>query len=245
MARFAPLPSVGGMDLKHVNPQPPATPRPLFLREAARTFRTTGAVAPSSRHLADRLAAPMWPSSMVRRPAAVLEVGAGTGPVTRALAALTGPADRLDAVEINPRFVEILSGSLRTDPVLAPAADRIRILSGSITEMRLDRDYDVIVSCLPFTNFAPDLVRSILDRYLSVLVPGGHLTFFAYLGTHALRTAFSSRTEAARHREVGAVLDTFARQHGGRQSVVWRNLPPARVWHLRTPEQPGRYAEAA
>ncbi|MFE9117855.1 class I SAM-dependent methyltransferase [Streptomyces sp. NPDC007172] len=242
------------MDLTHVNPQPAAAPeaavhrpatRPAFLREAARTFGTTGAVAPSSRHLADRLAAPMWPSAMVRRPAAVLEVGAGTGPVTRALAALTGPADRLDAVEINPRFVRVLRDALRTDPVMAAAADRIRILSGSITELRLDREYDVIVSCLPFTNFQPEQVRLILDRYLSVLVPGGHLTFFAYLGTHVVRTTFSSRAEAARHREVTAVINEFARRHGGRQSVVWRNLPPARVWHLRIPERSGRRADAA
>ncbi|MEV0278950.1 methyltransferase domain-containing protein [Streptomyces sp. NPDC050610] len=233
-------------------PRPPAETaaprsgaRPGFLREAARTFRATGAVAPSSRHLADRLAAPVRQSVMARRrPTAILEVGAGTGPVTRALAALSGPADRLDAVEINPRFVQVLSDSLRTDPVLAAAADRIRILPGSITTMRFDRDYDVIVSCLPFANFEPDQVRSILSRYLSVLVPGGHLTFFSYLGTHAVRTAFSSRAESARHREAGAVLGEFARRHGGRQSVVWRNLPPARVWHLRAPERPARRADA-
>ncbi len=181
----------------------------------------------------------MWPSARGRRPASVLEVGAGTGPVTRALAALSGPGDRLDAVEINPRFVRVLSESLRTDPVMAAAADRIRILSGSITELRLDREYDAIVSCLPFTNFEPDEVRAILARYLSVLVPGGHLTFFAYLGTGAIRAAFSSRREAARHREAVAVLEELARRHGGRQTVVWRNLPPARVWHLRAPRLPG------
>ncbi|MFE9117859.1 hypothetical protein [Streptomyces sp. NPDC007172] len=39
------------------------------------------------------------------------------------------------------------------------AADRIRILSGSITEVPLDREYDVIVSCLSFTNSQPEQVR--------------------------------------------------------------------------------------
>ncbi|MBO0656096.1 methyltransferase domain-containing protein [Streptomyces triculaminicus] len=236
------------MDLKQANsrsPQPTSAPWPAFLREAARTFRTTGAVAPSSRRLAERLAAPLAATGGPRRPLAVLEAGAGTGPVTRVLAGAVGPADRLDVVEINPRFVEILHGALRTDPALSAAADRIRIIPESITEMRVDHGYDVIVSCLPFTNFEPEQVRTILDRYLSVLVPGGHLTFFAYLGTHATRSLVGGRGEAARHREVTDLLEDFTRRHAGRASVVWRNLPPARVWHLRVPRHAARAADAA
>ncbi|MBZ6477480.1 class I SAM-dependent methyltransferase [Streptomyces griseocarneus] len=231
------------MDLKQANcvPLPQNSAAGLaFLREAARTFRTTGAVAPSSRRLAERLAAPLAPTCRPRRPAAVLEVGAGTGPVTRVLAGAVGPADRLDVVEINPRFVEILDGALRTDPALSAAADRIRLIPESITDLRIDHGYDVIVSCLPFTNFDPEEVRAILDRYLSVLVPGGHLTFFAYLGTHATRSLLSGRRETARHREVTCLLHDFTRRHSGRASVVWRNLPPARVWHLRAPRPAAR-----
>lgn len=247
MVRPARAPSFMVMDLTQAN-STPAQPRSAaglaFLREATRTFRTTGAIAPSSRQLAERLAAPLAPASRLRRPTAVLEVGAGTGPVTRVLAGAVGPADRLDVVEINPRFVEILHGALRTDPAMSAASDRIRIIPESITEMRIDHSYDVIVSCLPFTNFEPDTVKAILDRYLSVLVPGGHLTFFGYLGTHATRSLLSSRKESARHREVNDLLHEFTRRYASRHSVVWRNIPPARVWHVRAPEHATR-ADAA
>lgn len=205
-----------------------------FLREAVHSFRTTGAIAPSSRHLAARLAAPLRPGG-VRGPTRVLEVGAGTGPVTRELAGLLGPADRLDVVEINPRFVDVLERGLRTDRVLATAADRIRIIPKSITDVDLEPRYDVIVSCLPFTNFAPRQVGAILDQYLAALVPGGTLTYFGYLGTQAARRLFDSRAEAARHREVAAVLAEYAERYGSGSSTVWANVPPARVWTLRAP----------
>jgi phospholipid N-methyltransferase len=236
------------MDLTHA-PGKPSTDlgfpyragRLAFLREAARTFRTTGAVAPSSGPLAARLAAPLaLARAELGGPVSVLEVGAGTGPVTRTLASRLGPADRLDVVEINPRFVDILHDALRTDPALSAASDRIRIIADSITEAGLDRRYDVIVSCLPFANFASYEVRSILDRYFSVLEPGGHLTYFAYLGTRATRALVSDRAEAARHREAAAVLADFTARYGVDDGLVLRNLPPARVRHLRAPGPLGR-----
>ncbi|MYT30904.1 MULTISPECIES: class I SAM-dependent methyltransferase [unclassified Streptomyces] len=210
-----------------------------FLREATRSMYTTGAVAPSGSPLARRLAEPL-PAPSGRSPLRVLEVGAGTGTVTRALAERLGPGDRLDTVELNPRFVQMLTEALRTDPALAAASERIRIIPKSICHTPLPvNSYDVIVSCLPFMNFAPDMVRSLMERYMAALVPGGHLTFFGYLGTLSLRTLFAQRTEAARYRAVAAVLAEFSARYGDRDggSVEWRNLPPARVSHLRAPQR--------
>jgi phospholipid N-methyltransferase len=204
-----------------------------FVREAVRDFRTTGAVAPSSRQLATRLAAP-FARSRAAHPATVLEVGAGTGSVTRALARLLRPADRLDVVEVNPRFVGVLRQALLLDPVLAGVGDQVRVVPGSITEVRLDCRYDAIVSCLPFANFDPAEVRTILDRYVASLLPGGHLTYFGYLGTRVADTVLGNPT-AVRHRQVRAVLAEFDQRYGVGHSHVWVNLPPARVRHLQVP----------
>ncbi|HEY0357705.1 MAG TPA: methyltransferase domain-containing protein [Mycobacteriales bacterium] len=198
-----------------------------FAREAVRTLRATGAIAPSSRHLADRLAA----SLVVTHPATVLEVGAGTGAVTRALAARLGPADRLDAVEVNPWFADALTTALTDDPVLAAVADRVRVIPQSITAMPLDRRYDVIISGLPFMNFTPAEVRAILDRYLTALVPGGELLLYGYVGTQTARGLLSRRDDDAVHR----LLADFEDRYGYDRAVVWRNLPPARVRYLRAP----------
>lgn len=205
-----------------------------FSREAFRSFHTTGAFAPSSRHLAARLAEPLAPPDQ-RHPARVLEVGAGSGVVTRALARRLGPADRLDVVEINPHFVRMLSAALETDLALSSASDRIRLHERSILDAELEPRYDVVVSGLPFTNFDPVLVRSLLQRHVDLLVPGGDLTFFGYLGTQRARSAFSGRAEARRHRGAIAVEREFSDRYGVGRSTVWRNLPPAHVWHLRAP----------
>ncbi|CAM3074472.1 methyltransferase domain-containing protein [Saccharomonospora xinjiangensis] len=226
------------METTHTTSATPAS-RLAFLREASRTQRTTGAIAPSSARLAARLAEPLaLERRRSRRRLSVLEVGAGTGSVTRTLARLSRQGDRLDVVELNPRFVDLLGRAMVTDPVLSTAPGDIRLLAGSITELELGGRYDVIVSCLPFANFEPGQVREIMDRYLSLLVPGGRLSYFRYLGARALRTVLPGRAEAVRYRSVATLLAGFESRYGAGGSVVWGNLPPARVVHLRSARIP-------
>lgn len=207
--------------------------RRLFLAEMLRTFHTTGAVTPSGRHLADALAAPL--AQRTGRPRTVLEVGAGTGAVSRVLADLLGPEDTLDLVETNPRFTRLLAAGLRDDPRLAAHGDRISLIAGPVEQLDPRARYDVIVSGLPFANFRPDEVSELLARYLAALRPGGHLTYFGYRGTARLRALLGTSRSLARHSGVTHVLDTFQQTHGADCRTVWGNVPPARVWHVRTP----------
>ncbi len=74
-----------------------------FFRQFRTQFQTTGSIVPSSRHLARamtrQIAAP-------RGPARILEVGPGTGAVTRRILKLLQKDDRLDLVELNESFAE-------------------------------------------------------------------------------------------------------------------------------------------
>ncbi|MFJ7243954.1 class I SAM-dependent methyltransferase [Kitasatospora sp. NPDC098652] len=223
----------------------------LFLAEALRTFHDTGALAPSGPALVNALVVPA--TSRPNRPISVLEVGAGTGVVTRRLAQVLRPGDRLHVVEANPRFAD----RLREDPVLAarrpgvglrlstcrveelpeasaPAGPEIGGGAGPGPGLAGER-YDVIVSGLPFTNFEPALVRRILDLYLRLLAPGGELTYFGYLGTTTARTLTSGPRRGARHRAVVRLLRRFEATYGLGERTVWRNLPPARAYLLRSP----------
>ncbi|MDH6707712.1 phosphatidylethanolamine/phosphatidyl-N-methylethanolamine N-methyltransferase [Kitasatospora sp. MAA19] len=270
-------------------PPPPSSPsggdRLLFLAEALRTFHDTGALAPSGAELVNALVVPV--TSRPNRPISVLEVGAGTGVVTRRLAQVLRPGDRLHVVEANPRFAD----RLREDPALAarhpgialrlsacrveelpqcrPAAptapDGIGRAAGTgpgggarATDTTDEADatdatdttdttdeaneaneanerYDVIVSGLPFTNFEPAQVRHLLDLYLRLLMPGGELTYFGYLGTTTARTLTSGPRQGARHRAVVRLLRQFEATYGLGERTVWHNLPPARAYLLRTP----------
>ncbi|MFC9507782.1 class I SAM-dependent methyltransferase [Streptomyces sp. NPDC057002] len=204
-----------------------------FLTEAARDPRTTGAVAPSGRALARALTEPV--RTLAPRPLTVLEVGAGTGAVTRALIHRLSPGSRLDVVEANPRFADRLRRLVDTHPRLAGEPERVRVHRSYVEDLPGAGRYDVIVAGLPLTNFTPDRTDAIMARCLELLHPGGTLTYFAYLGTGQARTLLSSRAEARRHHAVQEVMAGYQHRYATGRWSVWANLPPARVWQLRSP----------
>ena len=83
-----------------------------FLGEAIKNYRQTGAVAPSSRRLAQSMVSHLDDHSGPRR---ILEVGSGTGAFTRHILDGMRDGDRLDAVEISDSFAAALEAD-----VLAP-----------------------------------------------------------------------------------------------------------------------------
>jgi phospholipid N-methyltransferase len=205
----------------------------MFLIEAARDLRTTGAVAPSGKALARALTDPLRAGAP--RPLAVLEAGAGTGAVTRALIPRLPRGSRLDIVEANPRFATKLCHLVATHPHLAGRPGQATVHQTYVEDLSPDQRYDVIVSGLPLTNFTSVQVERIMARYMEMLHPGGTLTYFAYLGTRAARALAASRAEARRHAAVDEVMAAYQRSYATGRWTVWANLPPAHVWHLQRP----------
>nr|WP_240979583.1 methyltransferase [Streptomyces sp. HNM0574] len=194
----------------------------MFLREFARTRRDTGAIAPSSPWLAKALTRYVVPTP--GSPRAVLEVGPGTGAVTRHVRAALDPLDSLELVEANPRFAALLERRYATDP-------QVRLRTGQVQQQELGT-YDTIVCGLPFANFDATTVEQIFRHLLSALRPAGTLSFFAYSGMRPLRRMFTTGAE------LGTVLDTQAAveraldAHQFRRETVLCNIPPAHVHHL-------------
>ncbi|MEU4876606.1 methyltransferase domain-containing protein [Streptomyces sp. NPDC021608] len=213
----------------------------MFLIEAARDLRTTGAIAPSGEALSRALTEPV--RAQASRPLAVLEAGAGTGPVTRALIPRLSRGGRLDIVEANPRFAARLRHLAATHPDLVHAPGRVNVHETLVERLDTGRRYDVIVSGLPLTNFAPAQVERIMARFMDLLHPGGTLTYFAYVGTRRARALTASRAEARRHAAVDEVMAAYQRAYATGRWTVWANLPPAHVWHLRRPVASAEPAE--
>ncbi|MCX5263329.1 class I SAM-dependent methyltransferase [Streptomyces sp. NBC_00199] len=205
----------------------------MFLIEAARDLRTTGAIAPSGKALARALTDPV--RAQAPRPLAVLEAGAGTGAVTRTLIPDLPRASRLDIVEANPRFAARLRRLVTTHPDLAARPAQVNVHQTYVEQLDSDQRYDVIVSGLPLTNFPPVQVERIMARYMELLHPGGTLTYFAYLGTRKARALTASRAEARRHSAVDDVMAAYQQTYATGRWTVWANVPPAYVWHLQRP----------
>ncbi|GGX31073.1 methyltransferase [Streptomyces noursei] len=206
----------------------------LFLREYVKTRRDVGAIAPSSARLCRALTRYMIPNPA--RPRAVLEVGAGTGAVTRYITGSLGPLDTLDLIEANPRFATLLRDTYAGDP-------RVRTHTGLIQEHELG-SYDTIVCGLPFANFDARTTEDIFDRLLASLRPGGTLSFFGYVGGETVRRTLADGADRERTLAGLGALRGILRRHTFRTETVLGNLPPARVHHL-APVGPPVHSEQA
>ena len=203
----------------------------LFLQEFWRNYHTTGAILPSGRFLASALA--RYVRQPTETPRRILEVGPGTGCVTRRIITALDGDDRLDLVELNDRFVEGLRRRFEVDPVFRPVAPRARVLHCPVEELAQDGTYDLIISGLPLNNFTVDQVERILAALTGLLSPGGTLSFFEYIAIRQVKRLISGREERQRLRGIGRVMGAMLDAHEIRRDWVWLNVPPAWVHHVR------------
>ena len=209
-----------------------------FFREFRRSFMTTGAVAPSGRMLARALAKPL---DRRNGPARVLEVGPGTGAITRELVRHIRNRDVFHLVEVNERFVESLRKRFEREPEFRRVADQSTIYHLPIQELQVAEPYDFIISGLPVNNFSMGLVKSLFRHMLQLLRPGGTLSFYEYLWIRRVKMLVANGHERRRVARVGRVLNRFLDRYEFQCEKVIINMPPAVAHHLRletSPESP-------
>ena len=187
-----------------------------FFGRFLRSPHTIGAVAPSSASLVARMVADLRPGTAE----CVIELGPGTGAITRGVLERLGPGSRFLAVEIERAFVEQLERDLPgVSVVLGSAADLERI----VADRGLGR-VDHVISGLPFASLPEQTTRQILAAISGTLRPGGTFTTFQYVYSFLMPPAAAFRREAT-SRLGGAPA----------RRLVLRNLPPAWVLIWRKP----------
>lgn len=201
-----------------------------FLAEFRRNFETTGAILPSGRPLARALTRYVGGSHPPRK---ILEAGPGTGAVTAQLLDSLGPADEVDLVEWNASFVDLLRERFRHDRRFQPLAERCRVIHEKVEALPGEGVYDLIVSGLPLNNFSVELVDAVLKAFVRLLRPGGVLSFFEYVAVRRARRVLGAQQHRERLRGIERTLQTFLAEHGIGRELVWRNVPPAWVHHVR------------
>lgn len=177
-----------------------------FLRTWAASPLRTGAVSPSSMDLARRMALELDPADE----GTVVELGPGTGVVTRALVERGFDPSRLVLVEYNPEFCTLLRREFPGVTVIRGDAYAI----GDHLERIGNPLLAGVVTSLPlFTKPLPQRVRFIGDC-LDALPGGQPIVQFSY-----------------------ALVPPVPAGHGDYaidvSRWIWRNLPPARVWTYR------------
>jgi phosphatidylethanolamine/phosphatidyl-N-methylethanolamine N-methyltransferase len=159
----------------------------------------------------------------LRNAQVVVELGCGTGAVTRALLSAMPRKSVLLAFEINPRFSEYLQGQIH-DP-------RLVVITASAANVREElrrrgfQQVDAVASSLALTLMSEELKRDILNESAAVLRGGGVFTQYLYL--HGIQW---------QGRKPGLFAGgRMLRKHfrNVEHTVVWPNLPPAFVYACR------------
>ena len=181
----------------------------LFLGKFLRHGTKIASVAPSSPWLARATLGQVdWD-----RARAVVELGAGTGPITRQIAERVRPGTRVIVLERDPDFARLLRerfGHLADFDVVEGDA---RDLAAILRERGIDR-VDAVISGLPVPSFPQELQRDLFRVVRSVLAPDG---------------VYSQITELA------WVYRPLYRRFFDRVDFRFepRNFPPAGAYHCR------------
>ena len=194
---------------------PPQAGRRDALRFISHWFRrpaAIGAIAPSGRALGAAMAAGID----IDRPGCVLELGGGTGAITRAcLDGGVAPAD-LVVVKREPALCRLIAARF----------PGVRVICGDAGDLEaLARAHGVgpvkaVVSGLPLLSMPAAVRRRIVHAAFAVMMPDAVFLQFTYGPLPPIP---------------GAVAETL-RLTGDRADWVLRNLPPASVWrYARAP----------
>ena len=186
--------------------RPGSTPqsKKLFWRNWLSNPLKTGAIAPSGIELCRQMA-----SGVACDPAGhVVELGPGTGVVTRALIDRGIPEDRLILIEYSSKFCSLLREQFPKATVIQADAYNLRRIDFP------DAPISGIISSLPLVT-RPDAQRlDLLANSFELMLPGAPFVQFSY-------SWFSPVPMRGR---------PFRCE---KSKWIWRNLPPARVWIYR------------
>ncbi|NQX95101.1 MAG: methyltransferase domain-containing protein [Erythrobacter sp.] len=178
-----------------------------FGREWLRSPLRVGAITPSSARLANAITVGISDET-----GPVIELGPGTGAITRSILARGVSAHDLAAIELGPSFANALREKHPDIHVIEGDACHVADLSPFGREGAAD-----VICGLPLVSLPKDTVERILVGSFEALQPGGAFRLFTYAHRCPIGASTLMRL-GLRSRKVSRTL---------------RNLPPASVYELK------------
>lgn len=183
-----------------------------FIRHPSRV----GAICPSSqqlcKHMAAAALAPLAKSTTAPRlkPQPIVELGPGTGVVTRALIHAGAQPEQLICIENNPNFAKCLREEFTQLRMIQDSATHLEKILQQLNIAKVP----VIVSSLPLLSIPEPSRQQIIQSIIHSLAPGGRLIQFTYGVSSPLQNY---------HDLIKPISKRF----------IPFNLPPAFVWEYQ------------
>lgn len=189
----------------------------LFFKRWLKSPVQLGTFAPISQKLADLATENM----IINNSTTVVEIGAGTGRLTRSLLAKGVNIENLAMVELDNQMCSFLENSLKQ--IYDPSTD-IKVIAGDacnlsqIIPAKWVGKVDYVVSAIPLLNLKEDIREKIIQAAIDVLNPiTGSIVHVSYSPISPIKFM------------EGDVLQK-------RASSLWANVPPGFVWKF-TPKR--------
>lgn len=182
-----------------------------FAKQSIKEPASTGAVAPSSRYLVEKVIH----IAEITDARTVVELGPGTGAFTEQIQHHLADHASFFALELNKTFVDATRQRCPAVTVYHDAADQ---LPKYLEKNKLPQ-CDLIISSLPWTIFENAEQDRLLDTIATSLKPGGKFISIVYLGAKA----------RARGRYFINSLPLHF-QSIQKSKTIWQNLPPTQVY---------------
>jgi phosphatidylethanolamine/phosphatidyl-N-methylethanolamine N-methyltransferase len=186
--------------------------------------KKVGALAPCSKYCADELARYLHHTD--NRPLRILEVGAGTGAITKTIINKMNSRDHLDCIELDSEYCNQLQKEFGHH-------DNVAIHCMSITDFNPVQKYDVIISTLPFNSLPPQLVQQVVNQYNKIIKSNGYISYIEYIVLGNVKRLILSYNECKEWDAKQKTLEDWRSKYGIGRPIIWRNFPPSYVYHLQ------------
>ena len=177
-----------------------------FIKGMISTPKTVGAIMPTSARMAARMASIIDTGSGLP----VLELGPGTGVITRAILDKGVKPENIVSVEYSSDFVRHLRGKY-------PGVNFINGDAFSLAETLENyrgQKFDCVISGIPLLNFPMHQRVKLIEDLLKLVPVGRPIVQFSYGPVSP----------------VVARPDSYTIKHF---DFIMRNIPPAQIWHYK------------
>ncbi len=179
-----------------------------FLHAFLKNPLKVGAIAPSSPELSQKMLVGVKPS----RDSIVLELGVGTGAITRFISGLVTDDDSYLGIELDKKLAASLNSNFPNLKIVCGSACEVRSIHAKSGLGKVG----FIVSCLPFVSLPAEITEKVLAQVDQFMEQGCVFRTFQYAHGYYFPSAIKLR-EHMRNRYGKSM----------RSPLVVKNVPPA------------------
>ncbi|MFT4554664.1 MAG: phospholipid N-methyltransferase [Chlamydiales bacterium] len=195
-----------------------------FLKHFLRNPTAVGAVSALNDNVAKKMVKYLK-SRDYSRPCRILEVGAGTGSITKKIVPELSDNDILDLVEIDLGCCKILEEKFNEHK-------GVQVISRSVLDWKPEYQYDFIISTLPFNSFPAPFVESILAHFKDISASGCLCSYVEYAFLSKISQLFGNKMKKPQIRSRRQTLKNYRNTLLIEKQCELRNFPPCHIYHM-------------